>query len=608
MDILLEKVSDKSFLLIKILKLFKKNIYFLKIDSKNDKKLFFKLKSINVRPLPVENVNDIPYDVYCNMDFDPKNLILKKANSIYSKKISKLFLKDISNNSEKTVKLLIKDVIGGTFAELNSYIELWLKKKKRLIFITYSLSSFILVNKNKNLTIVYLPKDFFINTLKVIKKTRFIFKPLLNRLSLIFHQYKKIKSTSIKDPSVAFILHGDQWYGGFSKKTALYKKTLYYSNKYKDFKEENIIHFGYTLKKLDDKQIKYKYLSDKHLKFNDLKLTLLFILKSTLYIRKLSDIFLIFVLAINLKYFFNCRNIFSQYPKLKIALIDYDFLCPKIIILALMSLNIKTACSQERFISSFYNTQNVLIDDYFTPSKKMNNIIQKNKSISAKNLFPMGLYRADKIIKRKKRKNAKKLIVALGFQTVKTMYSSQIHILLNWRASKLFLEDMFKLSQDLQDYKIIIRLKQFEEYKNSYFSKIIKKIKKEKNIEINTNNEAEYSYKICSKADLIIAKHTSLADECKSRNIPVIFHDYTHNLKGNIRGAFDYENLSMICKNYPDMLNKTKIFLNTKSSSLIKKFQNLRRKYYYYDKKTTVKNKILNHLNNYLILQNNIKK
>ena len=130
MDILLEKVSDKSFLLIKILKLFKKNIYFLKIDSKNDKKLFFKLKSINVRPLPVENVNDIPYDVYCNMDFDPKNLILKKANSIYSKKISKLFLKDISNNSEKTVKLLIKDVIGGTFAELNSYIELWLKKKK----------------------------------------------------------------------------------------------------------------------------------------------------------------------------------------------------------------------------------------------------------------------------------------------------------------------------------------------------------------------------------------------------------------------------------------------------------------------------------------------
>ena len=47
-------------------------------------------------------------------------------------------------------------------------------------------------------------------------------------------------------------------------------------------------------------------------------------------------------------------------------------LCPKIITLALMSLKIRTVCTQERFISSFYNTQNILIDDYFTPSKKIN--------------------------------------------------------------------------------------------------------------------------------------------------------------------------------------------------------------------------------------------
>ena len=608
MDILLEKVSDKSFFLIKILKLFNKNIYFLKIDSKNNKELAFKLKSINVLPLPIENMNDIPYNIFSNMDFDPKNLILRKTNSIYSKKISKLFLKDISNNSEITVKLLIKDIIGNTFTELNSYIDLWLKKRERLIFLTYSFSSLILVNKNKNLTVIYLPKDFFINSLKVLNNVKLIFKSLFKKLSLIFHQQKKTKSTKIKDSSVAFILHGDTYYGGASEKSALYKKTLYYSNKYKDFKKKNIIHFGYLLKKLDNGLIKYKYLSDWHLKFNDLVSTLLFILKSILYIRKLSDIFLICILAINLKYFFNCRNIFNQYPKLKIALIDYDFLCPKIIIAALMSLNIKTVCTQERFISSFYNSQNILIDDYFTPSKKMNSIMKKNKSISAKNLIPVGLYRADKIIKREKKKNVKKLIVALGFQTVQTMHSSQPHMLINWQASKVFLEEIFKLSQDVKDYKIIIRLKTYEEYKNPYFSKIIKKIEKKKNIEINTNNEAEYSYKICSKADLIIAKHTSLADECISRNIPVIFYDYTHNMKGIIRGAFDYGNLSIICKSYPDMLNKTKIILSMKNSDLIKKFQNIIKKYYYYDKKTTVKTKILTHLNNHLILQNNIKK
>ena len=35
-------------------------------------------------------------------------------------------------------------------------------------------------------------------------------------------------------------------------------------------------------------------------------------------------------------------------------------------------------------------------------------------------------------------------------------------------------------------------------------------------------------------ADLIIVKHTSLADEGISRGIPVIIHDYTHNLSGII--------------------------------------------------------------------------
>ena len=45
-------------------------------------------------------------------------------------------------------------------------------------------------------------------------------------------------------------------------------------------------------------------------------------------------------------------------------------------------------CS-ERFISSFYNTQNILIDDYFTPSKKINLILKKNKSVYAKKLIQL---------------------------------------------------------------------------------------------------------------------------------------------------------------------------------------------------------------------------
>ena len=608
MNILLEEISNKSLFLINFLRLFNTNINYLRIKSKEEKKLFLKLKSLGVMPLPIEDIRDIPYSEFSNLDHDPKNLILKKTESIYSKKISKLFLKNISSNSEKVIKLIIKDTIGNTFTELNAYINIWLKQKKRLIFITYSFSSLILINKNKNLTVVYLPRDFFTNILKILGKSKLIFKPFLNKFLSIFHQQKKTKKIIVREYSVAYILHGDTYYGNFNEKDALYNKTLYYSNEYKEFKKQNIIHFGYVLKKLKNRLIKYKYLSDKHLILRDFALTLVFALKSILYIRKPSDLFLIAMLTINLKYFFNCRNIFKQFPKLKIALIDYDFLCPKIIILALMSLNIKTASTQERFVSSFFNTQNILVDDYFTPSDKMNELIKKNKSIMAKNLIPVGLYRADKIFKKKNKKISKKVIVALGFQTVDTLHASQLHILLNWKASRLFLEEMFKLSQDLKNCKIIIRLKEWKEYNNPYFKKIIEKIKNKKNIEINTINKAEYSYKICSKADLIIAKPTSLADECISRNIPVIFCDYTHNINGIIRGAFNYDNSSIICNNYPDVLDKAKRFLNIKNNDLKEKFQTVKDKYYYYDEKITVKNKILNHLNNYLVLKNIIKK
>ena len=96
MDILLEKVNDKTIFFLNFLKIFKKKIYYLKIDTKNKKKLFKKLKSIDVNPLPIEDLKNISYSTYSNIDFDPKNLLFKKTNSMHSKKISRLFLNKIS--------------------------------------------------------------------------------------------------------------------------------------------------------------------------------------------------------------------------------------------------------------------------------------------------------------------------------------------------------------------------------------------------------------------------------------------------------------------------------------------------------------------------------
>ena len=52
------------------------------------------------------------------------------------------------------------------------------------------------------------------------------------------------------------------------------------------------------------------------------------------------------------------------------------------------------------------------------------------------------------------------------------------------------------------------------------------KINNQEDITISTNyKQSFYSYKLCAHADLVISKHTSLADECLVCEIPVLFYE-----------------------------------------------------------------------------------
>ena len=101
------------------------------------------------------------------------------------------------------------------------------------------------------------------------------------------------------------------------------------------------------------------------------------------------------------------------------------------------------------------------------------------------------MYRADKIIN-KNNKNNKKLIVALGYQTEETFFESQVNIITSWKSSALFLQDIYKLSNEIKNCRIIIRLKNYEGYKNLFFKIILKKITKKNNIKIDFSSEPEY--------------------------------------------------------------------------------------------------------------------
>ena len=114
----------------------------------------------------------------------------------------------------------------------------------------------------------------------------------------------------------------------------------------------------------------------------------------------------------------------------------------------------------------------------------------------------------------------------------------------------------------------------------------------------NNYEEYWYSYKLCANADLIIAKHTSLADECLASEIPVLFHDYTHNVKKLVLGIPNYLPPELECNNFEELLEKSKSLLFNSSSKLKDKISELNRTIYRVNEKGNIKNKIIKQLEN----------
>jgi len=161
------------------------------------------------------------------------------------------------------------------------------------------------------------------------------------------------------------------------------------------------------------------------------------------------------------------------------------------------------------------------------------------------------------------------------------------------------LEDLIKLDQSLENTFIVIRYKSLGWIKNEYFEKISKKINNCKNIIISTNySESFYSYKLCANADLVIAKHTSLADECLEKEIPVLFYEYGHNLEKIMSDVFNYLSSGIMCHNFRELLEKTNSLLYNNSSDLKNKIIELNNKVYYVKEKGNVKSKITKNLEN----------
>jgi len=604
--------------ILKLLKYFNFDVYYLYINAKtNDEKIQIadKLKKKNIYPLPIELEKKILSNPSFGIFFhDPNEFSYKKNKKLVPdsnlKKYSNLF--SIDENNTKKLRLLIQDFVYSRQLSISSSLGIWsiLYSPKKIIYVSFNFKCFYMSDVDKNIFKIIVPLDLFSYLIRIVKLKKIfsLFSTIKNENNEKASSEQNLKK--LENKSIALVTHKGIKYG--TGDSVLFEKSLYYSDdKNSCLNKYNILHLDYENFLSPEENLHWICLQK--IKVSSVKIFLKTLLASikTCYLIRSWATFLGWLLCIQ-KYgvYVKYCEVIKKFKKLKIAIIDYDILCPKTLLLALEKNNIKTVATQERFIHIFCNSYaNTIIDTYYVVSEFAGNIIKKSKYNAVKNLVPVGFYRSDYLSLYKKnnipdeiskaKENGKKILIILGYQPPELWFESYKSLYNNWSSQISFLEDIIKLSKCLDETFIVIRYKFIGWTNNVYFKKVLKKINNCENVIISTHlGESFYSYKLCANADLVIAQHTSLADECLSNEIPVLFYDYTHNMKQTMSEAFDYSPSGLMCSNFEELLEKSKSLLFNNSSELKKEITKLKETIYYVKEKGNIKSKIIGQLEN----------
>jgi len=599
---------------MRILKYFKLNVYYLSINAEtNTKKIQIadKLKKKDIYPLPIELEKKILSNPGFGIRFhDPNEFSYKKNKKLVPdsnlKKYSNLF--SIDENNTKRLRLLIQDFVYPRQLSISSTLGIWsaLYSPKKIIYVSFNFKCFYMSDVDKNIFKIIVPLDLFSYLIRIVK-----LKKIFSLFSTIKNENNEKASSEqnfkkLENKSIALVTHKGIKYG------TLFEKSLYYlDDKSSCLNKYNILHLDYENFLSPEENLHWICLQK--IKVSSVKIFLKTLLASikTFYLIRSWSTFLGWLLCIQ-KYsvYVKYCEVIQKFKKLKIAIIDYEVLCPKTLLFALEKNKVKTVAAQERFIHTFCSSfANPIIDTYYVTSEFAANFINKSKYNDVKNIVPVGFYRSDYLSLYKERNipdeiskakaNGKKILIILGYHPPNYWFESYPELYNNWSSQISFLEDIIKLSERLNNTFIAIRYKTIDWINNTYFKKILKKINDCENLIISTNfKEDFYAYKLCANADLVIAKHTSLADECLVNEIPVLFYDYTHNMKQTMSDVFNYLSPGLMCYNFEELLEKSNSLLFNNSSKLKNKITELNKKIYYVKEKGNVKNKIINNLEN----------
>lgn len=551
------------------------------------------LREAGIVPLPLEYLPRL-VGVRKNLT-DPEKKLKKKVNQLAPITLLKAFEGLYPGNTDVVNKLrtVVQSISAGQISivgQVNCWAEAHPGRKILLIYPGFN--GLLVFDLASNVSLLIVPLGALVKGLAAVAR---IARKLWNAIAGINivrqgdHAVKAVSGVSpVSDSRVVFVTHAGLSYG------KLFQKTLFYSDR-SDSKRhpENLLHFDYSGFPSPSENIRWVCLgSERQSLLAGLYHVPVAISRGIVHIRSIPQIIGLLLLSRFYATFMSYSKRLEAYPDLKVALIDYEILCPMALLLAFDARNIKTVAAQERFFGAFYETMGgTILNTYLCGSEYVAEVMKKSPAFYAKHYLPVGQYRSDNLVTARQSPppqllevpitQGRKIITALGFHTHMDWYNSQPDPLLNWSAHRHFLEDMIRLSRDIPNVFIILRYKFVDWVSLPVFAEAVREIASSGNMAISMDYEKSFfSYDLCANSHLVIAKHTSLGDECLAVGIPVLFHEYTHNTEQLVANAFDYSPARIMCFNYQELLERSRMVLSDGSQAMTPDYEYLKRVVY----------------------------
>lgn len=559
-NIIFNKINLKLIFFYKIFQKLGFKIFYLYQDKKINKKEILLLKKNNLHQVDLSRLHNISSKDWKKYWINEIDFINNICTQSFSSELKNSLKKKLIIKEEKALNFFLFE---NTFANIlfkAELLEIFSKKKGLSFFISFQLEDYFMAKNNLFKKIIF-PINIF-PSFSDIKKIFFFIISFFKKTKedLSFSLEKKIE---IKKPKLIYLLHKG------NKVVNNYKNIIvdFENNKNNFLKNNEILIFDYANTKINSPNFKITQYSeivpDSKVLINTLKI-LLFLVKK---IRSISDFFLIIRLAKPIFGYFKFNHFLKSYPTLKVAFIDYDFLCPKFLIFCLMSNNIKTISYQERPITVFYNNISFLYDYYFTTSNFFSEKISKKTNFLVNKKIDCGFYDLEKYNTdtrnfQNKSMSIQKKILFLNFQSSDNQFSRINDLAISDRSHKKFLYDFIKIAINFPSVKFSISSKGINYFKNKEFKFFFNKINKIKNVEVIPITKNLKTLDLIQKNDLVIGKPSSIMEKCLYLGKPILIHEYTNNIAYQMSQFMDVYDNFFYCNSSNDLISKISIFLN----------------------------------------------